>query len=385
MKFIVNNEYDMKGYPMIKESVCFGVAVFTALVCFTGCKPPPREEVKRIVPVRVYVAQPDTITATVFLTGGVEAGNDAIVFSKVTERLTTLKVKPGDRVRAGQLLAEQYNRGALEGKTVAAAALKSAEVQVKARRDDFTRMSNLLDKKAVTRQQYDQSKTQLEIAEATREQAAAVLEQAVVQYENTILRAPFSGRIAAVWFDLNETVPAGRQVIKIINAHSIKAKLNIPSVDIDRITVGKGVTARFPSIPDRKFTGTISRMDEALDPTTRTLRAEVTLENKENLLKSGMFGEFTIETKRHADAVVVNELTVLNRTRIVTDERGFQTEQPEYYIYIIANGTALKKTVTPGIVAGGSTEIVNGVTFGDSIIVAGQNIVKDGDAIRIVN
>ena len=356
-----------------------------SVLVISGCKPPQREEVKRIIPVRVYVAQPDTITATIALAGGIEAENDAFVCSKVTERLTALAVKPGDRVQAGQLLAEQYNRSALEGKAVAAAALRSAEVQVMSRRDDFTRMTNLYGKKAVTRQQYDQAKTQLDVAEATREQAAAALEQAVVQYENTILRAPFSGRIATVYFDLNETVGAGLQVIKIINAHSVKAKLQLPSVDIGKVAAGRRVTARFPSIPDTQFTGTVSRMDEAVDPSTRTLTAEVLLENRGDLLKSGMFGEFSIETERRTDAVVVNELTVLNRTQIITDKRGFQTERPEYYLYVAGNGTAHRRTVTSGIVAGGNIEIVDGIAFGDSIIVAGQNIVKDGDAIRIVN
>lgn len=375
----------MKGHRMFKRNICAGVALFTVLGSFAGCTPPRKEEIKRTVPVRVYVAQPDTIATVVSLTGGIEAGSDAFVYSRVTEQLVTLAVKPGDRVQTGQLLAQQYNRGALEGKTAAAAALKGAQIQLSARRDEFSRISNLYAKKAVTLQQYDQAKTQLDAAEATREQAAASLEQAVVQYENTILRAPFNGTIAAVYFDRNQTVAAGQQVIKIVNANSIKAKLKIPSVDVGKVNVGRQVTARFPSIPDMRFTGTVSRMDEAIDPVTRTLIAEVLLENRENLLKSGMFGEFAIETQRHTDAVVVNELTILNRTTIITDERGFQTEQPEYYLYVASGGTALKKAVIPGIVAGGSTEIVEGVSFGDSIIVAGQNIVKNGDAIRIVN
>lgn len=375
----------MKGHCMIRGRIYAGLALITLLGNFSGCKPPRKEEIKRTVPVRVYVARSDSISATVALTGSIEAESDAFVYSKVTERLITLAVKTGDRVRTGQLLAEQYNRGAREGKTAAAAALKGAQIEESARRDDFSRMSNLFDKKAVTRQQFDQAKNQLDAAEATREQTAASLEQAVVQYENTLLRAPFNGTIAAVYFDCNQTVAAGQQVIKIINANSMKTKLKIPSVDIGKVKVGREVTARFPSIPDVQFTGTISRMDEAIDPVTQTLIAEVRLENRENLLKSGMFGEFVIETLQHTETVVVNELTILNRTTIITDNRGFQTERPEYYLYVVSGGTALKKAVIPGIVAGGSTEIVEGVSFGDSIIVAGQNIVKNGDAIRIVN
>lgn len=369
---------------MTKQKL-FGIAGMVLLACITGCKAPRMEKVERIVPVKIYVAQPDTLSEYVSLTGGVEAVNDAVVYSKVSERLTVLNVKTGDYVKAGQILAEQYNRSALQGKNAAGAALKSAEAQMTSRKDDFTRIRNLYAKKAVTEQQFNQAEIQLSIAEAAVEQAMAALDQAVVQYENTLLRAPFAGRVATIYYDKNETVTVGQQVIKIVNAHTIKAKLNVPSVDMEKVEVGKRVTAEFPALPGERFSGMVYRIDEAVNPQTRTLTTEIRLENNDKKLKSGMFGEFRIEAKRHEKTVVVNELTVLNRTEVITDNRGFQTDRFEHYVYCVSGGKAAKRIVTPGIVSGGYTELAEGVSFGDSIIVVGQNILKDGDAVRIVN
>ncbi len=370
---------------MKMKSLVGRVACLTGLALVVGCAPKRPEMAERVVPVEVYVAKPDTISRFISLTGGIEAQNDAAVFSKVAEKLVSLNVKPGDRVRAGQILAVQYNAAALQGKRVAEASHKSASIQLQSRKDDFVRMENLFEKNAVTRQQFDQAKSQFDIAQASFEQSQAAVEQATVQYENAILRAPFEGKVATVYFDVNEMVPAGQQVVKIINASNVKAKLKVPAVDIAKIREGQSVIAAFPSLPDTQFTGVVYRIDEAIDPLTQTLEVEVRLPNENNVLRSGMFGEFRIETDKRTETVVVGEMTVMTRTEIITNEKGIQTERPDYYVFLVKNGKAEKKSVAPGIFSSGFIELSEGVNRGDSIIVVGQNIVKEGDSLRIVN
>lgn len=374
-----------KGTVMNGKKIVFEVISLAVLTSVMGCKQKKQEQVERVVPVEVYIAKPDSISSYVKLTGGIEAQNDAFVYSKVSEKLINVNVKSGDVVKAGQILAVQYNKSALQGKLVAEASLKSAQIQLKSRKDDFVRMTNLLAKNAITRQQFDQAKSQFDVAQATFEQASAAMEQADVQYENAILRAPFDGRVGMVYYEVNEMVPAGQQVIKIVNANTVKAKLRLPAVDIRKISIGQQVLAYFPSSPDTQFSGTVYRIDEAVDPLTRTLEVEIRLKNENNALKSGLFGEFMIEIAKKKNAVVVSELTVMTRTEIITNEKGIQTELPDYYVYLIKNGKAEKKSVRTGIVSGGFIEINKGISFGDSIIVTGQNIVKGGDTVRIVN
>jgi RND family efflux transporter MFP subunit len=361
------------------------IACISALLLIAGCKGPQLPAVQRVVPVQVYKVQPDSISSYITLTGSVEAQNDAVVYSKLSEKLISLNVKPGDRVRAGQILGIQYHEAALQGKTAAAAALKSAQIQLQTAGDDYNRMKNLYEKKAISRQQHDQSKSRYDIAQATFEQAQASLQQATVQVENAILRAPFDGTVATVNYEVNQTVSMGQPVLKIINAQTVKAKLNVPSTDISKISIGEKVTAVFPALPDTEFSGIVYRMDESIDPHTRSLLAEVRLSNTGNLLRSGLFGEFHVQTAHHAETIVVSEMTLLTRAEIITNALGIQTEKPEYYVYIVNGGKAVRRLVNPGIVSGGLVELTSGVLVGDSIIVAGQNAVKEGDTLRVVN
>ncbi len=367
------------------KSNIFTLIVLSLSVMIIGCKKKKMEEVERVIPVEVYVAAPDSISSYIKLTGGIEAQNDAFVYSKTSEKLTSVNVKPGDRVTAGQILAVQYNKAALQGKLLAEASLKSAKIQLQSKLDDFNRMKNLLAKNAISKQQFDLAKSQYDIAQAALEQASAAMEQADVQYENTILRAPFDGRVGMVYFEVNEMVAAGQQVIKIVNANTVKAKLRVPAVDMHKISVGQKVNASFPSLPDTQFSGTVEKIDEAIDPMTRTLEIEVRLNNQNNLLKSGLFGEFLVQTSKRTGTVVVSEMTVMTYTQVLTDEKGIQTEKPDYFVYVVKKGRAVKRSITPGLLSGGFIELAQGANFGDSIIVAGQNIVKDGDSLRVVN
>lgn len=369
---------------MKMKSSILTLIVLAVSVMIIGCKKKKSEEIEKVIPVEVYIAEPDSISSYIKLTGGIEAQNDAFVYSKVSEKMTSVNVKPGDRVKAGQILAVQYNKAALQGKLVAEAGLKSAKIQLQAKQDDFNRMKNLLARNAISKQQFDMAKSQYDVAQATLDQASASMGQANVQYENTILRAPFDGRVGMVYFDVNVMVPAGQQVIKIVNANTVKAKLRVPAVDIQKLSVGQLVVASFPSLPDTQLVGTVEKIDEAVDPLTRTLEIEVRLNNQNNLLKSGLFGEFLVEISRRVGTVVVSEMTVLTHTKILTDQKGVQKEKPEFFIYVVNNGRAEKRDIVPGLFSGGYMELSKGTSFGDSIIVAGQNIVKNGDSLRVV-
>ncbi|NLE02754.1 MAG: efflux RND transporter periplasmic adaptor subunit [Fibrobacter sp.] len=370
---------------MNKKNFLIKTTCLVTLALTAGCKPRVAPQEQRIPPVRVFEAQPDSISSYITLTGSIEAQNDAVVYSKISEKLISLHVKPGDRVTAGQVLGTQYHQSALQGKSVAAAALKSAQIQLQTTSNDYNRMKNLYDKKAISRQQYDQSKSQYDLAQATFEQAQASLEQATVQVENAILRAPFDGKVASINFEINQMVNQGQPVLQIINAQAVKAKLNVPSGDINKITIGKKVTAVFPALPDTLFTGEVIRMNEAIDPLNRSLGMEVRLSNSGNLLRSGMFGEFRVETAKHTETIVVSEMTVMTSMQITTDAMGIQTEKPEYYIFLVKDGKAHRRSITQGIVSGGLIELTSGVSFGDSIIISGQNTVKDGDTLNVIN
>jgi RND family efflux transporter MFP subunit len=266
--------------------------IILVLFALPGCRKKEVKEKKEetAVPVMVYVAKLDTISQYLKLTGGIEAENEALVYSKTSEKIEKILVNIGDQVKRDQTLIIQSGQILQQGITQAEAALRSAQSQYELVQQEYARTERLFREKIISQQQLDQVKTQFEAAEANVEQAQSRLAQAQEQYETSVIKSPFAGKVAMIFFQAGQTAPAGQPVIKIVHTSAVKAKLYVPETDLAQIAMGQKVIATFPAFPDVEFGGSVERMDEAIDPLKRALEIEVSINNPQPNLKSGQFG-----------------------------------------------------------------------------------------------
>jgi RND family efflux transporter MFP subunit len=344
----------------------------------------PAVKTETAVPVMVYVIKPTVISRYLKLTGGIEAENEALVLSKSNEKIDKVLVKIGDEVKTDQVLMIQSNQILQQSITQAEAALRAATAQYEQAQRDYARVEQLFQEKISSKQQFDQAQTQLKAAKSSVEQATSLVKQAKEQYESSIVKAPIAGKIAMIFYKAGQIAPIGQPVIKITHTSAVKAKLYVPEIDLASISKGQQVLATFPAFPDVEFVGTIDRLDEAVDPQKRALAIEVRIENPQPALKSGQFGQFLIETERHENAIVITDTAVMTQTEMKLDALGKQTSFKTYYVYVVENNRVQKRVVMPGIYAQGQIEITTGLNAGEAVIVVGQNIVKDGDLVKIV-
>ena len=345
---------------------------------FIGCK---NEEVKKdekFVPVKVFKVKPDNIGNYLRATGSVIAGEDVMIYSKITEKVENIFVKPGDKVSIGQTLAVQYNEVLKQSVEAAENAVRTAEIQLKMLQQDFNRMHSLFEQKAISPQQFEQSKTQLESAQIAFESAKVQLKQAKEQYGNSFIKSSINGIVASINIEKNH--------IQVVSGGSMKAKVKIPSTEISSIRKGQKVKVNFPSIPDKTFDATISEIDFAVDQISKSLEIEVTLHNVDYRIKSGMFAEFNIETFSKTNAIIIPESAVQSRTEIQIDrETGLQKPIKKYFVFLIKNGKAELTEIEIGINNDGRIEVQKGLKAEDVIVVVGQNIVKTGDKVKIID
>ena len=363
------------------------MVVVIGLFVLSGCRRQAEEqEVKEkpVVPVLVYVTKPDTISQYLKLTGGIEAKNEAFVYSKSSEKIDRLLVKIGDQVTKNQVLLTQSNQILQQGITQAESAVRSAAAQYELTQQELERVKRLFQEKIASQQQLDQATTQSKATKEGLEQAQSRLQQAKEQYQSSVVKAPIAGQVAMIFFQEGQVAPVGQQVIKIVHASAVKAKLYVPEIDIAHVSLGQKVIATFPAFPDVEFAGVVDRIDEAIDPQKRALEIEVRIDNPQPPLKSGQFGQFLIEIEQHSDVIVVTDAAVMTQTEVKLNDKGEQKAFQAYYVYVVEDGKARKREVTPGIYAGGQIELTSGVDVGEAIIVVGQNLVKDGDAVNIV-
>jgi len=350
-----------------------------------SCTQQEDTSVEKSVPVKIYKVQSESISKYIRVTGSISAEEDVMVLSKIPERIVKVYVKPGQRVAKNQILAEQKNDILKQGLDIAGATLKTAEANFRMTNQDYERMSRLYSEKAISQQQFDQIKTGKETADQTYNQAKSGYEQAKEQYENSFIKAPFDGVVAAIYVEENQTVNMGQPVVQVLSPSRMKSKVYLSGTDIHYVKTGQKVLVNVPTLPGVNFNGVVEKINTAIDQMSKSLEVEINLLSNDGRIKSGMFAEFMIQTDSRENSMVVPETALIPQTEIIIDKQtGLQRLIKKFYLFKIDNGLAKMVEVKTGIANNGQIEITGGLNIGDSIIVVGQNIVKEGQSVNVI-
>ncbi|MGK9368635.1 efflux RND transporter periplasmic adaptor subunit [Melioribacter sp. Ez-97] len=361
--------------------------LFAAIILFAGVSCTQEEQIaeEKSVPVKVYIAKPSSISSYIKVTGTLESNDDAVLISKVNETVEEIVAKPGQKVRKGDLLIKLNDNIQRQNYNAAAAALNSAKAQFELTEKEFERQNKLYEEKAISSQQYDQIKTNFKNARLLLEQAEAQAKLAEEQLQFCYIKSPVDGIVASVYVEKNQMVGAGQQLARVIGPDKMKSKVFVTGGDIYRVKLSQSVMVSVPVLDDKEFKGTVAKIDYALDKLSKSVEVEVELNNGTGELKSGMFAEINIEVEKKDDAITVPQSALLPQTIVQTNlETGLQNTVKKYFVFIVEDGTAKLKEVTKGIEEAGRAEITGGLSVGDTIIVVGQNIVKDGQKVNVI-
>jgi membrane fusion protein (multidrug efflux system) len=365
-------------YKLLSILSCMGLLL-------AGCSQKAQEDTAKTVPVRMHLVKSESISQYVRATGSVTGDEDVILYSKVSERVEKVNIRPGQAVEKDQILVEQKNEIAKQGLEIAQAALKTAGAQAKLAAIDYERMSKLYSEKAISPQHHDQAKTAKETAGHAFEQARSMVEQAREQFEHSLIKAPFDGVAAAVYVEKNQTIAAGQPVVQIVSPSKMKAKISLTGADIQQVRIGQRVLIQFPILPGKEFSGRVDKINTAIDQTSKSLEVEIGFLSNDKRLTSGLFGAFSIETLNNADRLVIPETALIPQTEIrINRETGLQNTVKKFFLFVVERSTARMREVKTGIANNGQIEITNGLTLGDSVIIVGQNIVKDGQPVNVI-
>ena len=369
---------------MVKRVVL--LFLLAALFVVTSCKSNKKENAVKSIPVRVLTVRPDSISTYVEVTGNLEAGQDALVLSKTSERLVEILKPAGSSVRENDVIARLNNNLLKQAKLQAEAGLKSARARYQNVKSDFERYQRLYQSKAISDQQWQKMKSAMQEAEAGLQQMEAAYAQAEERYEDSFIKAPFSGIVGSIYFDPGQMVGMGQPVAKIINPKLMKAKLYIPDLYLREIKLDQVVQASFPVIKGRVFKGRIVRIDPAIDPMSRTILAEVTFGNQDRALTSGLYGLFKIKTHERKHTIVIPDNAILSRTEVKVNKQTGETYSiKKNFVFVVQADSARLVQVQKGLSYGDRVEITKGLQIGDNVIIVGQFSLKEGEKVVIRN
>ena len=341
--------------------------------------------------VRTEILRADrTLSSRIVQNMQVDAVERVELLPRVTGRLLALHVKQGDRVKKGQVVAtlEHEQQDALILSTIAQAASARADTE-KARAEmlnaktDLNRYSRLVKEGFSTQQQYDAIQTEYTSAEASYRAALAkerqyeAEEKRVKSEKNDyIIRAPIDGIVLNDYsLTAGAMISPSSPILDIADPRMLKATLRVPELKIFSVAVGMPVTLRFDALPGESFGGSVTRIDQYVDPATRTSSVEIVLDNEKQAggrLRPGMFGQAAIVEKSFAGTLTV-------------PEGALHASETGLYVYVVADGKAAQREVATGIQDGGRVQILGGLAEGDEVIIFGGNNLRDGEAVTVRN
>ena len=308
----------------------------------------------------VEVAKPKVTTEVVnmqavnqqsIFTGNVEGYTINNITPQQARRISRLLVDVGDRVYAGQKLAEMDN-----------SALAQAKAQFENNKANFERSDELYKFGGESKANWEAVKTAYEVSKSTYEN----------MLENTTLLSPISGVVTARNYDNGDMV-GGQPIFVVQRINPVKVFINVSESLYSHIKKGMNVDVTFDALPEKKFVGKVSRLTPSIDPQTRTFEVEITVANGKEQIKPGMYARVTMNYGTRKSVVVPDQSVV---KMLGSGDR---------YIYVYkADGTVSYQKVELGRRMGDKYEILSGVADGDEVVTSGQVALKDGIAVERV-
>jgi RND family efflux transporter MFP subunit len=385
-------------------------AVFLAAF-FVGYIPHHRRELQITAEANVQNdALPDVTVVTVkngsamgelVLPGNIQAVTEAPILARAEGYVQRRYVDIGDRVAAGQLLAEveapdldqqvkQSQAAVVQAQADlarASAALEEGRANESIAKVTATRWDNLVKRGAVSKQENDQYQAQYQ-AQAANVRA---LERAVDAAKGNIsamqanvgrltemqgylkVRAPFAGVVTLRNVDVGTLVNTGSTMLfRIAQTNLLRTYLNVPQSNASDVRVGQMASLATPELPERKFSGAVTRTANALDPASRTLLVEVQVPNPEGKLLPGMYVEVDLHLPTKNPPLLVP-----------SDTLSVRPEGTMVAALDSSNAVHFQRVVV-GRDYGSQIEILSGLSAGERVIANPNDSVQEGAKVHPV-
>jgi membrane fusion protein (multidrug efflux system) len=310
------------------------------------------------IPVEVAAPLRGEMLAMYSGTATLEAEADAEVIAKVGGEVRRILVEEGDRVQAGQILAQLDDRQLrLQAAQTRAALAKSER--------DFNRQVELHDKGLVSAGAFEGLKYDLD-----NQRAADDLARLNLSYSE--IRAPFAGVVSARHIKMGQEIAVGAKIFRITDPTPLKASVFIPERELARLKPGQSATIAVDALAGRTFPAIVKLVSPTVDAATATFKVTLEVNDPKGDLKPGMFSRVGIVFERRSDTLTIPRVALL-------DTDGSSN------VFVVNAGKAEQRAIKTGLSNAGKIEVTEGLTGTEQVVVVGQNGLKDGNPVRVVS
>lgn len=347
----------MKKRYLIYSVIIIGIAALIVYRVMENKKTNTLGNDRRTAPIMSIqgeVLKPQRFDDNISLSGTLEANEEINIRSEIAGIVENILFEEGAKVSKGQVLL-QVNDIELR------AQLSKAKTTQQLASENQRRAQLLLEKQAISQEEFDISNADLASARAESDLIAA-------QLNKTTVRAPFSGTIGLRSISKGSFVTPETPIAKLVNTSQIKLTFSVPEKYVSQIKTGTTLT--FTTSDSQRHTATIYAMEPQIDIATRTLKIRAIADNKEGKLYPGTFANVILPLE------TVNDALMVPTQALIPIQNG-------KIIFVSKNGKAQEFEVETGTRTDSLIRIISGIKAGDTILTSGVMSLKNGTAVKV--
>jgi membrane fusion protein (multidrug efflux system) len=313
-------------------------------------------------------AKPDTWGDSLTAPGSLEAVQGVTVAAETPGKVVKIAFEPGATVQAGDLLIQLDT-------TTEEAQLLAAEATAALAKANLNRASEL-------RQSSTNSPAELDAADSQAKQALAQAESIRTVIAKKTIRAPFAGRLGIRNVNLGQILREGDAITTLQTLDPIYVNFSLPQQRLAQLAQGTAVRVTSDAAPDKVFAGVINVVSPEIDATTRNIRVQATLANKDENLRPGMYGTVEVLLPTQAPVLIIpvtavlyapygDSVFVINEQK---DEKSGKTQQVLRQQFIRIGGSR-----------GDFVNVIDGLKAGDMVVTSGVFKLRPGTPVVIDN
>jgi RND family efflux transporter MFP subunit len=344
----------------------------TVALALASCKPDVKADAPEVRPVRTVTAVRGEAGETVVLTGHIQADDEAALAFRIGGRMIKRPVMVGDRVEAGQVLAELDPENEVNALRSAESALAAARAQLTYARSAFERQRQLLANGHTPRAQYDRAQKDLQNAESQVDDAEAQVKVATDRVSYTVLKADAPGTVTARGAEPGEVVQAGQMIVQLARQGGRDAVFDVPGQLLRAAPSDPEITVTLTDDPAVKAIGRVRTVAPQADPVTRTFEVKVGLSDPPAAMRLGSTVNGSVKlASEPVIAIPASALTESNR-------------QPAVWIVDPKHSTVSLRNVELLRHDPGTVVIAQGLDTGDIVVTAGIQALHPGQKVRLL-
>ncbi len=323
------------------------------------------DENERLTLVSKYEIQQTIFNTYIEAQANLKTRKNVLILPEFQGTLEKVFVSEGQEVKKGQLLAEINDSGLNEQ-------YEQMVIQAEFAKENFERTQRLWDNNIGSEMQYLKSKTDYEASKK-------MVDQMKDRLSKTKIYAPFDGEIDEIISNVGSNlIPGVSQILRLVNLDIIYAESFVSEKYISFIGEGTEAIVQIPLL-NMEYRSSVNQTGNFINPSNRTFRIEVPVENFDNRIKQNLDAKIKINIYKKDDAIVI-PLRIVREDALGKNFVYVMSEDNKEGVYLTS-----KQFITLGNKSEDKVEVTEGLSLGDIVVLEGAYSVEDSQRVKLID